>query len=235
MTVGGLRVFVVRKDIQNLHLGVYPPDGWVRVAVPNAISDKAVRAAVAGKLGWIRRRQVRFRDQARDSARQLVSGETHWFDGRRYLLKVVESPGRSRITLRGGDKMELRCPPGSTVEQRAAVLDRWYRARLRDVVPELIATWSERTGVAAPPWRARRMKTKWGSWSPGSGLVWLNLELAKKPRRALEYVVVHELLHAIDRRHGRDFMSLLDHFLPHWRLARAELTDLPLAHYPWPD
>jgi predicted metal-dependent hydrolase len=235
MTVGGLRVFVVRKDIQNLHLGVYPPDGWVRVAVPTAISDKAVRAAVAGKLGWIRRRQVRFRDQARDSPRGMLSGETHWFDGRRYLLKVVEAPGRSLVTLRGGSKLELRCPPGSTVAQRVAVLDRWYRTKLEEVVPGLVATWSDRIGLASPRWRARRMRTKWGSWSAASGLVWLNLELAKKPRRTLEYVVVHELLHSIDRRHGADFQSLLDHFLPQWRLIRDELADLPLAHYPWPD
>ncbi len=235
MTVGGLRVFIVRKDIRNLHLGVYPPDGWVRVATPIALPDTAVRAAVASKLAWIRRQQITFRGQARDAARQMVSGETHWFEGRRYRLRVVESPGRSSVTLRSGAKMELRCSLGSTVEQRAAILDRWYRARLSDIVPGLIETWSDRIGVDVPRWRAKRMRTKWGSWSAASGIVWLNLELVKKPRRALEYVVVHELLHGIERRHDDRFQALLDHFLPHWRLVRAELADLPLTHYPWPD
>jgi predicted metal-dependent hydrolase len=235
MTVGGLRVLIVRKDIRNLHLGVYPPDGWVRVATPIALPDTAVRAAVASRLAWIRRQQITFRGQAREAARQMVSGETHWFEGRRYQLRVVEAPGRSKVILRGGSKLELRCPPGSTVQQRVAILDQWYRARLSEVVPGLLETWSGRIGVEAPPWRAKRMRTKWGSWNAASGIVWLNLELAKKPRRALEYVVVHELLHPIERRHDGNFRALLDHFLPHWRLVRAELADLPLAHYPWPD
>ena len=235
MTVGGLRVFIVRKDIRNLHLGVYPPDGWVRVAVPTAISDAAVRAAVAGKLGWIHRQQSNFRDQARDTARQMVSGETHWFEGRRYQLHVVEVPGRSKVTLRGGSKIELRCPPGSTVHERVAILDRWYRARLNEVVPGMLEMWSTKIGVEVPSWRAKRMRTKWGSWSASSGLVWLNLDLAKKPRRALEYVVVHELLHTIERRHDGRFQALLDQFLAHWRLTRGELADLPLGHYSWPD
>src|SRR5207237_5757655 len=91
--VGGLNVDVVRKGIKNLHLGVYPPAGRVRVAAPLAVSDEAVRLAVVEKLGWIRRQQTRFANQARQSRREMVSGESHYFCGRRFRLRVIEEDG----------------------------------------------------------------------------------------------------------------------------------------------
>src|SRR5687767_1343490 len=96
MTVSGLRVSVVRKAIRNLHLGVYPPDGRIRVAAPLAVSDAAVRVAVIGKLPWIRRQRASFERQARESRREMVSGESHYYRGRRYRLQVVDADGLPR-------------------------------------------------------------------------------------------------------------------------------------------
>src|SRR3989304_3946893 len=92
--VGGLGVQIVRKDIKNLHLGVYPPNGRVRVAVPLAITDDAVRLAVIGKMGWIKKQQAAFAAQVRQSEREMVSGESHYVQGRRYRLDFVEFTGR---------------------------------------------------------------------------------------------------------------------------------------------
>ena len=72
LTINGLPVRIVRKDIKNLHLGVYPPHGRVRVAVPLTVTDEAVRLAVVGKLGWIKRQRARFKAQPRQSAREMV-------------------------------------------------------------------------------------------------------------------------------------------------------------------
>src|ERR1019366_1766024 len=100
ITVGGLRVDVVRKRIKNLHLGVYPPHGRVRVAAPLAVSDEAVRLAVISKLGWIKRQRARFEDQPRQSKREMVSGESHYFLGQRYRLNVVAKNGPGRVAIR---------------------------------------------------------------------------------------------------------------------------------------
>lgn len=232
-TVGGTEVTIVRKDIKNLHLAVYPPDGHVRIAVPSALTDEAVRAAIAGRLAWIRRQQSLFRRQARETAREMVSGETHWYAGRRYRLRVISGTGRARVTLPNKTTMELRCPPGTSVEGRRHILDLWYRRQLSVAIPALLDVWCPRVGVDRPIWGLRRMKTKWGSYSEATGRLWFNTELAKKPPRALEYVVVHELTHVAVRRHGDRFMALLDGHLPHWRLVRAELGSLPLGHEDW--
>src|SRR5688572_255801 len=118
LTVSGVRVSVVRKAIKNLHLGVYPPDGRVRVAVPLAVSNAAVRVAVIGKLRWIRRQQAGFAHQARESQREMVSGESHYFLGRRYRLERVETRGKTGVLLRNRSVMELHARPESDAEQR---------------------------------------------------------------------------------------------------------------------
>ena len=233
--VGGIAVAVVRKDIKNLHLAVYPPDGRVRIAVPEALSDAAIHTAVATRLAWIRRKQASFQRQARETARDMVNGETHWFDGRRYRLQVTESPGRPLVRLTRGRHLELRVRPGGSQADRARLLDRWYRAHLAAVVPAMLDEWAPRVGIARPDWRMRHMKTRWGSCRPESGRIWLNVELAKKLRTHLEYIAVHELLHLKIRHHDRAFQARMDELLPHWRLMRSELGALPLGHEHWPD
>lgn len=231
--VSGLAVQVVRKDIKNLHLGVYPPAGRVRVAAPLRVGNDAVRLAVIGKLGWIRKQQARFAAQPRQTERQMVSGESHYFLGRRYRLRVVEGGGPSRVVLRNRTTLELQVRTGSDARRRDRVLRKWYRERLRGLVPPLLAKWDSLLGVHASAWGIKKMKTKWGSCNVDSRRIWLNLELAKKPVRCLEYLVVHELAHLIERLHDGRFVAILDRHLPHWRRCREELNSEPLPHETW--
>ena len=135
--VSGLQVEVVRKDIKNLHLGVYPPNGRVRVAAPLAVTDDAVRLAVIDKLGWIKRQQAKFEEQPRQSEREMVSGESHYFLGRRYRLRVVEQRGSGRVVLRGTKHSRAPRSARADAEERERVLQRWYRERLRELIPPL--------------------------------------------------------------------------------------------------
>lgn len=229
LRIGDLKVELVRKDIKNLHLGVYPPAGRVRVAAPLAVSDDAVRLAVIGRLGWIRRQQAKFQAQPRQSAREMVRGESHYYLGRRYRLALAETRGRQTVDIQGGTRLVLHAHPGADAAARWRVLERWYRARLHELLAPLVAQWSAALGVPPPPWRVRWMKTKWGSCNPQAPRLWFNLGLVKTPADCIEYVVVHELLHLIERSHGPRFIDLLDAKLPDWRERRARLNALPLG------
>jgi predicted metal-dependent hydrolase len=232
ITVGGVRVQVFHKGIKNLHLGVYPPHGRVRVAAPLRVSDDAVRLAVIGKLGWIKRQRARFEAQPRQSAREMISGESHYFLGRRYRLRVFEHDGAANVVVRNRI-VELRLRPGKSASQREEVLERWYRQQLKQLIPPLLAKWQAVLGVQASEWGIKKMKTRWGTCSVEVRRVWLNLELAKKPPQCLEYIVVHELVHLIERQHNDAFIALMDQHLPQWRLHRAKLNSEPLAHANW--
>ena len=135
MDVRGIPVAVIRKDIKNLHLSVYPPEGQVRVSAPLRLDDDAIRLAVVSRLGWIRRKRAEFKQQDRQSRREFVSGESHYFEGRRYRLDVVESRGSVGIRLRNNAWMEMRVRPATGRDAREALLYRWYRAQLATAHP----------------------------------------------------------------------------------------------------
>jgi predicted metal-dependent hydrolase len=233
IVVHDLVIDVVRKEIKNLHLAVYPPDGRVRVAAPLHVDDEAVRLFAVSKLGWIRRQQAQFAEQERQSAREYVSGESHYYQGRRYLLNVVYHDGPPRVVVRNNTTMDLYVRTGSDTARRERVLLEWYRAQLKAAVPPLLAKWEPVVGVQVADWRIRRMKTKWGTCTIEARRIWLNLELAKRSVRCLEYIIVHEMVHLLERGHTERFTAYMDRFLPQWRLLRDELNRGPLAHETW--
>jgi len=233
LEVGGISVEIHRKAIKNLHIGVYPPHGKVRIATPLHLDDEAVRLAVVSRLRWIRRKQKEFASQSRQSARELVTGESHYFQGQRYRLNVVHQPGTPRVRVVNRSYLELKVPPWMNATDRQGVLDRWYRRQIKAQIPELLEQWEKVIGVRVTDCRIKRMKTRWGSCNTGAGRVWLNLELAKKPFHCLEYILVHELVHLLERRHSERFRALMDSFLPDWRLRKDDLNRLPLAHDDW--
>lgn len=224
---------VVRKPIKNLHLSVHPPEGRVRVSAPRRIDDEAVRLAVISKLGWIRRHQQALADQTRQSQREMVSGESHYFMGRRYRLRVIEHGGPNRISLKGSTELTLHVRPGTDRDKREGLLNAWYRRHLKSLLPNLISKWQPIIGVEVAHWRIKKMKTRWGSCNIQDHRIWLNLELAKKPPQCLDYVLVHEMVHLLERHHNERFRTLMDRFLPQWRLYRDELNRAPLAHEEW--
>jgi predicted metal-dependent hydrolase len=232
--VSGIPVEVVRKEIKNLHLAVYPPGGRVRVAVPSWLRDETVRLAVVSRLGWIRRQRTRFAEQVRQSEREMVTGETHFFRGRPYRLVVIaREERRAEVRTRNDRRMELRVPRGLPAQGRRVALNQWYRQELRRRIPALIAKWEPIVGVSVAEWRIRRMRTRWGTCNPTARRVWLNLELAKKQPPCLEYVVVHEMVHLLERHHSPRFQDLMDRFMPNWKQHREQLNQAPLAHETW--
>ena len=233
ITVDNIPVDVKRKDIKNLHVGVYPPDGKVRVSAPQHMDDEAIRLAIVSRLGWIRRQQQGFARQHRESAREMVTGESHYYRGRRYRLNVIEKPGRAQIRLINNTTMELQVPPGMDTAGRWRLLDRWYRQRLREQLPDLLRQWEPIIGVQVAECRIRRMKTRWGSCNIEAGRIWLNLELVKKPTLCLEYILIHEMVHFLERQHTDRFRDLMDQFMPDWGLRRDELNRAPLAYEAW--
>ena len=228
--IAGLSVELVRRPIKNLHIGVYPPAGRVRVAAPPAISEDAVRVAIVTRLGWIKKKQREFEGQARQPERRYISGETHFVFGKPLRLLVQpNSKNRCMIQPDASDRLTMTVPSGSTTDQKAHWMSSWYRTQLRDRAAPRIVKWSERLGVPVPRWGIKLMRTKWGSCNPDKGLVWINLDLAKKPLPALDYVILHEIAHFVSPRHDDVFLSVLDRNMPGWRQIRADLNVLPLS------
>jgi predicted metal-dependent hydrolase len=230
--LGDIDVEVEFKEIKNVHLSVYPPSGRVRIAAPSRMSLETIRMFAISKLGWIKQQQKKLREQTRETPREFLDRESHYLWGSRYLLKVVEEDAAPTVVLKPGT-MVLRVRPGTSDEKKGAIVSGWYRQQIKMVAPELIEKWEPILGVRVERFYVQRMKTRWGGCNTESHTIRLNTELAKKPRECLEYIIVHELMHLLERNHTERFMSLMDKYLPQWRQLRKLLNTAPLGHESW--
>jgi len=230
--LGDIAVDVVLKDIKNIHLSVYPPTGKVRIAAPLRMDLDTIRVFAITKLGWIKSQQQKLREQQRETPREYLDRESHYVWGKRYLLQLVEKDAAPKVELKH-NKMRLQIRPASSDVRKQEILEAWYRERLKEAVPALIDKWEPLIGVKVERFFVQRMKTKWGSCSPGSKSIRLNTELAKKPPECLEYIVVHEMVHLLEPTHNTRFITLMDRFMPKWRFYKDELNKLPVRHESW--
>ena len=230
--LGDISVEVIKKDIRNVHLSVYPPAGRVRISAPLRMDKETIRVFAIAKLGWIKKQQKKLREQERESEREYLNRESHYVWGKRYLLRVVEKEAPPSVQIKHS-VLVLSVRPGATEVKKKEVLERWYREQIRELAPRLIAKWERIIGVKVQDFYVQRMKTKWGSCSASAGTIRLNSELAKKPRECLEYIVVHEMVHLLERTHNRRFVSLMDQFMPRWQSRRDLLNRLPVRREKW--
>lgn len=230
--VGDLAVEIVQKDIKNIHLGVYPPAGRVRISAPLRMREENIRIYAISRLSWIRKQQEKIRSQEREAPREYLSRESHYYLGKRYLLKIKETDGISSVKL-GNSALELYARKGSDLAKKREILENWYRERLKEIIPSYISKWEKVMSVKVAEFGVKKMRTKWGTCNPEAGRIWLNLELAKKPRNCVEYIVVHEMVHLQERTHNARFISLMDNYLPNWRSLKEDLNRLPVSHQEW--
>lgn len=232
LELGNIIIDVELKDIKNIHLSVYPPNGAVKIAAPNRMDLDTIRVFAINKLKWIKKQQAVFKNQERETPREYISKESHYFKGKRYLLEVIEHPHPPKVVLKHSS-IKLYIKPNTSLEKRKEILEEWYRVQLKKIVPELIAKWERKIGVQSNEFGIRKMRTKWGTCNTEAKRIWLNLELAKKPIECLEFIIVHELVHLLERSHNEVFVNYMNQFMPKWRFYREELNRLPFSHVDW--
>lgn len=233
ITVSNIIIDVVRKKIKNIHLAVYPPTGRVRLAAPLSAKDEAIRLFIVSKIGWIRRNQRKFDAQERIAPREYKERESHYFLGKRYLLRITETDKASKVVIANKRFIELHIRPDTTTAKRQEILNEWYRAELKTRIPEIIQKWEKIMKVKVAEFHVKQMKTKWGTCNIEMKRIWLNLELAKKPLHCLEYIIVHEMVHLLERHHNDRFRHYMDTYLPNWKALKTELNKLPVSHAEW--
>lgn len=232
LELGDIIIDVELKDIKNVHLSVYPPNGKVKISAPSRMDIDTIRIFAINKLQWIKKQQDILKNQARETQREYITKESHYFLGKRYLLNLYEQETKPRVELTHSEII-LYVRPSTTPEKKKKILEEWYREQLKNIVPKLIDKWEEEVGVRINDFGIKKMKTKWGTCNTETKKIWLNLELAKKPVECLEYIIAHELVHLIERRHNERFIRVMNEVMPKWKYYRDELNRLPFGHVDW--
>lgn len=228
LNISGIPIEVCKKNIKNMHLYVKPPDGHVTVSAPLSMSDEAIERFIRTKVSWIKKQVRKFDNQPRQSERKYVSGETLYVWGKQYYLQTKYGSKNSLVL--SGDKAILTTRNESTPAQRESYVREWYRELLKTEVTRLLPKWEMITGLKATDWQTKYMTTRWGTCNVKTGKIWLNLQLAKKTPECLEYVILHELVHLVEKSHNERFVSLMDRYMPMWRETKKTLNGQTLDY-----
>lgn len=229
INLGNINIDIIAKDIKNVHLAVLPPLGRVRISAPKRMNLETIRMFAITKLSWIKRQQSKMLKQEREGVKNYVNRESHYFLGKRYLLKVVEVNHKPTVLLNHSN-IVLNIKPNFSPEQRQILLQEWYRFKLKETAVKIIKKWERKMNVEVGELAIRKMKTRWGSCNQQSKKIHLNLELAKKPLQCLEYIIVHEMVHLLERKHGERFVACMNKFLPNWKSYKEDLNRLPTIY-----
>ena len=221
--LSGIRVDVIRKNIKNINLVIYRSSGRVRVSMPKNASVEKVKEFISKRVEWIRKHLKIVESLPKKPEPIYRDGEIHFYFGTPYRL-VIKTADQKPLIILKGDEMIMTVRPGSDSEAREKVMREWYRKELKKRIPPLIEKWENNLGVNVKEWNVKKMKTRWGTCNTRAKRIWLSLELAKKPIRYLDYVVLHEITHLIERYHNTRFKSILTENMPNWRTIQREMN-----------
>lgn len=226
--VSGISVLVNKKNIKNLHLYVKPPLGRVEVSAPLLMSEKSIENFVRSNMGWVKKQQQKFEDQPRMTERQYVSGETYYIWGKQYFLKFEDS--NKRFFKIDGNTIILGMKAAATAAQREKYVREEFRKILMAQLDRLVPKWEEKTGLYCDSYKTKYMTTRWGTCNAKAKRIWINLQMVEKPLECLEYIILHEIVHLKVHNHGKDFVKMMDTFMPDWKEKKNLLNGLILDY-----
>ncbi len=218
---------VMRRSASNKILIKVHPDCRVIASAPEDADSEEVLSAVKKRGRWIYEQLRDFRKQLEfTTPRQYISGESHYYLGKQYLLKVIEAPEQVQGVklLRG--KLEVSVRVNSTDKVKELLTD-WYKARAKETFAKRLDAMLEQAlwVVERPPLRILTMQTQWGSCSP-NGRITLNPHLVKAPRECIDYVILHELCHIAEHNHSERFYRLMGQVMPKWEKTKERLDGM---------
>lgn len=226
--VDNLSIEVTRKKVKNLNLRVYPSSERVVLSCPRFTREIVIKKFIREKKRWIEKKLRKGKDLPKREPKKFVTGEKHLIWGKEAVLNVYETTRKQHAKKEDDGSISLYIRSGKTVKQREKVIREWYRGQLKEEISLLIKKWEPIMNVSVNEFGVKKMKTRWGTCNVSDKRIWLNLELAKRPYKCLEYIVVHEMVHLHERLHNKRFYRYMDRYLPDWRSDDECLRNRPL-------
>ena len=225
LQVNDVDIDVIKKDIKNIHLAVYPPDAKVRISAPYGYDDETIKLFAVSKWGWIKDNIAIVKKQIRTPQREYISGESHYLFGKRYMLKLINDK-KPRIEMVGTNTLTMYVKEGATREYKHKLMGKWYKNKLEQKLHVLIKKWENITGLKFCSWQIKKMKSRWGSCNYENKTAIFNPELSKTKIKNIEYIILHELIHTEIRTHNKDFIAYLNKFMPNWEIYKNDLNSV---------
>jgi predicted metal-dependent hydrolase len=228
LEIDGLQIEIWPKAIKNMYLRIYPPHAQIQVSVPRSFSLQEIHQQIREKRRWIDKKRNHILSLPAPACYNLEEGELHYYLGKPFRLEMITNSTICDVELIE-DRMVLFSKTEMALAEKQKLLMSWFRKQMQDLIPPLLIKWETIIGVNTHQWGIKLMKTRWGSCNIRDKRIWLNLELIKKPLGCLESVLVHELVHLLERNHNSRFYYLMDQFMPEWRNYQKILNDATIS------
>ena len=212
-------VKIIKKDVKNITLKVRP-NGEAILTAPNSASDEHIKFIMQKRAKWIAQKRAFFAS-FKMPQKEYVSGEDFRYLGRSYRLKVMQSK-EERVKLQRG-YLELFVKDKSDLKQRENLIYEWYHEKAMIYFFNILQEFNKIVKQDIKSVKIRQMKTRWGSCNPYKSYINLNIELIKKPKACIEYVVFHELAHLLYPDHSKKFYDYLSLYMPDWQKRKENL------------
>lgn len=191
--------------------------------MPVHLAPEVLNDVISSKSDWLKLQIKRAVAIKPEPEKKYVTGEIFLFKGEKYFLVVNHQGPRSTVFIGGDNRICMTVKADSDVSQRKKILNHWYRNELKYAIAKTIAKWQPVVGVTVNEFGVRKMRTRWGSCNIQAGRIWLNFALIKFAEPFLEYVIVHEMVHLLERHHNDRFKRFMDQFIPDWRGLKKDL------------
>ena len=220
--IKNIAVLIEKKNIKNLYLYIKSPTGDIKVSVPKNMTNEKIRTFIESKMSWIQKQQHKIQNSPPEPEYQYFTGESHFLWGQRYVLDVIHPSAKNETLIKDG-KIILHICKENNPSHRAKVLYKWYRHELKATVSVISSECEKIMKITATEYKIKNMKTKWGTCNIAKKRIWLNLQLVKKNPECLRYIIIHELVHLLEKYHNNDFRLYMDRFCPDWRSIKKSL------------
>lgn len=218
------KIEIHKKKIKNVTLKV-KRDGSIHLTVPEAATDDYIERVIANKQEWIESQLKHFNENyEKPKEKEMVSGESFKYLGKNYRLKVIESKEEFVRLYRG--YIEIYVKDKNNTAKKQELLKKWYQEKAKKKFAELVHEYEQIVKEEVNNIRVITMQTRWGSCNVESGNINLNLELIKKPRYCIEYVILHELAHLKYPNHSKQFWDYMSVHMPNWEWRKNKLESI---------
>jgi len=221
IVVENIDIQVEKKHIKNMYMRIARPGGKVKITAPFSVPDEQIRIFAVSKISWIKKRRKILEEKTRKTERYYVTGETFPLFGKSYTLTVQH--GAVNKAFVQGPYIVLQVRNNTDTRRKAKIIEEWYRGILKIAVSSVSEKWEKIIGLKANEWKIQNMRTKWGTCNITARRIVLTLQLAKKTPECLEYVMIHELVHLLEKSHNTKFKNYMDRYCPNWRTIRKNL------------
>jgi predicted metal-dependent hydrolase len=227
--IEGIKFQIDHKKIRSFRIKICSRKLEVKVSTPLKFSQRQIRSLLEEKLDWVKSSLEKFQKISVTENPKIAENEIHYLLGKKYALKFLEnSAGKNRVEIKNNkeEMPTLEIFLRSNFEEKKAqkILENFYRQKLEELAIVLMEKWQNILEVSPKELRIRKMISRWGTCNIRTRCIYLSLELAKKPVSCLEYIIVHELTHLIEKYHNRRFYNIMSSYLPDWKERKRLLT-----------